>query len=1524
MRTTYNIIRAVLATFIALPPTLAVMLYVLLSLPWVQDYLCGVAQRELSGLLGVDVNIGKVYIAPFDKVWIKDVSIADDNGKKAFSIGLISAGIDVRRLVLDRRIVVDYVEVDRLDAHFYRSDINGPTNIQGIISRLRPKDSKKTPSRFDFKVNTVVIGDASVAYDVKNEPDAKDGVFDINHIKIEQFNAIINLPRISNDDIHIQLVSLRAIECSGLEIKDMYADFKVSSNTVSLSRFGLEMPGSYIEFGYLGFVKDALLHLPLIDVTEPVQLIIKDGSYITPSDLSPLLPALSSASMPIALSLDATVDRDKVEFKSINISQAQEGLLFGMHGTVFNYVNKDSLYVDVPSINLHAEGNGIARYIRSNFPTGRKISKWIAQCGDVSFDGNLSGSIGDALLCGKLSSGTVGAVDINLHSSRSSIKSPTRLKGQVSTPGINVSKISTSIPMGYVAGEIDLNLILSTWGVNGNLEVDLESLMYKDYIYHDISLVVGKDKDIINIMAYIDDPNLFFKAEGFANLDPKVTEFHLDGDICRFRPDMLGLWYNYPGYELSAKVNAAFLGRNIENADGVVEIGDILYTNGDDSLKINKLHLGAYSTDSPKYIELKSDFINGEIRGRDESGHIPYSKEEKHEKYRFSELLPTIKDILSSVFPKYIASDYSCGAQEYLNNFSLDLKIDPCEQICSFFKLPVSIIDTVSINAVVDDVSKNIFLDVNAPYLMAGNNLVDSTEIKIDVDGWKGYASMWLQSRIGTKKGPMTVSLNSSAFNDKVDTHINWNIDRKKPIGGVFDFDTWISSNSDGKFVANTHIIDSEIVFDDTLWNISNSVVGYEPGRVVIDGFRLKANRDDAILDINGVVSADNTDTLTVRLNSVELVDIFETLDINKALICGKATGRLNASALLSGAPIMETDSLVVENIGYNYTILGDAVVNARWDKGRQSIRIDADIDQSNGELSRIYGDILVTRDSLDLVFDTNKVNIGFLKPFMATFASDINGMASGKARLFGSFKNVDLEGRLYVDSLNMKIGYTDVAYIVKGDSLHIRPGYIEMKDIDVFDSEGHKAKLSGWLQHKCFRDPKFNFDVKDASGLLMYDIASNDSTNWFGRIYGSGKANIKGEPGLVDISVKVSTEGNSVFTFELDNRQIADEYTFITFTDRTEDMGDIILDNRPQAVKDYEAAKNKVEEHSSSDYSITLDVGITPQANITLLMDPATGDYIKATGKGNMILEYGSVNDEVLLNGTYIVDKGLYHFTFQDIILKDFSINNSSRITFNGDPEVADLDIEAAYTIQANLTDLDESFSQDKDLNRTTVPVEAILKVAGNINSPAIGYDIRFPSLSEDIRRKVLSIINTPEMMNQQILYLLTVNRFYTPEYMSATKGNELFSVASSTISSQIGNMLGQLSDNLSIAPSVRSDRGDFSDVEVDLMWSSTLLDNRLLFNGNFGYRDKTLNTNQFIGDFDIEYLLNKRGSWRLKAYNRYNDQNYYLRSAATTQGLGIVYKMDFDNMFKFLFPKKRSKASVVESVPSDSLEND
>lgn len=345
-----------------------------------------------------------------------------------------------------------------------------------------------------------------------------------------------------------------------------------------------------------------------------------------------------------------------------------------------------------------------------------------------------------------------------------------------------------------------------------------------------------------------------------------------------------------------------------------------------------------------------------------------------------------------------------------------------------------------------------------------------------------------------------------------------------------------------------------------------------------------------------------------------------------------------------------------------------------------------------------------------------------------------------------------------------------------------------------------------------------------------------------------------------------------------------------------------------------YQNLKQQSESGTSSVFRINLQLDANPDGEINLVMDPVSGDKIRARGNGNMRLLYISTNDDLRMFGTYTLTQGTYNFTLQDIIIKDFSINPGSAITFRGDPYTAQLDIQAAYSVNANLSDLDESFMQDKDLNRTNVPVQALLNVNGDMRQPEITFDLGFPTLSQDVYRKVKSIVSTPEMMNRQIIYLLALNRFYTPDYIaSTTRSNELMSVASSTISSQLTNILGQLSDKWSISPNFRSSKGDFSDMEVDLALSSHLLNNRLLFNGNFGYRDKSLNNNTFIGDFDIEYLLNKSGNIRLKAYNRYNDQNYFVRSALTTQGVGVIFKRDFDTIFPFL---KKSKSKHKETA--------
>ena len=220
-------------------------------------------------------------------------------------------------------------------------------------------------------------------------------------------------------------------------------------------------------------------------------------------------------------------------------------------------------------------------------------------------------------------------------------------------------------------------------------------------------------------------------------------------------------------------------------------------------------------------------------------------------------------------------------------------------------------------------------------------------------------------------------------------------------------------------------------------------------------------------------------------------------------------------------------------------------------------------------------------------------------------------------------------------------------------------------------------------------------------------------------------------------------------------------------------------------------------------------------------------------------------------------------------------------------------------------------------------MPVDALLKVRGDIHAPEIKFDIDLPTVTSEVKRKVMSIISSEDMLNRQVIYLLALNRFYSPEYSGVEQGSEIASVASATLSSQIQNIIGSLTDRFTLAPSFKTEKSDLSDMEVDLALSSSFFDNRLLVNGNLGYRDKSTSQTTFIGDFDLEYLLSRDGKLRLKAYNHFNDASYYLKSALTTQGIGIVYRKDFDDPLKFIKSFLRRKRKNTKVLNDSSIKN-
>ena len=249
-----------------------------------------------------------------------------------------------------------------------------------------------------------------------------------------------------------------------------------------------------------------------------------------------------------------------------------------------------------------------------------------------------------------------------------------------------------------------------------------------------------------------------------------------------------------------------------------------------------------------------------------------------------------------------------------------------------------------------------------------------------------------------------------------------------------------------------------------------------------------------------------------------------------------------------------------------------------------------------------------------------------------------------------------------------------------------------------------------------------------------------------------------------------------------------------------------------------------------------------------------------------------------------------------------------------------ANLNIQASYTVNsASLSDLGigETFSQNN------VKVNCLMNITGNLTQPNVGFDIELPNVSEEEREIVRSAISTDEEMNMQMLYLLGVGKFYTYDYGNNTgqSSNAMSSMLSSTLSGQLNNMLSQALDlqNWNFGTTLSTGEEGWTDVEVEGMLSAQLLDNRLLINGNFGYRDNPMANTNFIGDFDVEWLLTKSGEIRLKAYNKTNDR-YYTKTTLTTQGVGIAYKKDF-NAWRDIISWKRKIDRRRRKAQADSI---
>lgn len=1474
----------------------------LLRIPYVQQQVSEMATIELSEYLDVPVKIGNVDIEWFNHLVLEDLYLEDQKGNVLLEANHISAGFELLPL-FKGKFVFTTARLFGFSVNLKKQTPHDPLNLQFLLDAFASKDTVKKEKNIDLRFNSVLIRRGNLTYEVESEKTTP-GKFSPKHIDLRNLSAKISLKAFHKDSINANIKKMSFTEASGFSLEKLSLNVVANRDSAFIHNFEVRLPQTdlRIERAHIDFTKIDSLHHLLSDA--PVVLDIAP-SQICLKDLSPFVPVFRNFTDTIELSAEASGYVNDIDLKRLTLKYSDKMLFVGkMNLKKITHPEEAYLFGQVSKLYITTEGlSGLINNFNKQPIT---LPAPLVNLGTINFTGEISGFFDNLVAFGKLSS-AIGSLQTDMiFGSNKEKEIAAYLKGHIATSDLRIQELfKEGNPYGNVRFDIGLDAFRPVGGAfAGRIEASVKEFDFKGYKYENILLSGNFKKNGFDGKIQVDDPNGRLEAEGFFQHQGKNSIFNFTADVDHFRPDRLHLTDKYEAPDISFSLNADFTGNNIDNVEGSLRLDSLSFYTTPSHFFLTQMEITASGHSENRRLSIVSDVLNGEVTGA----------------YSFTTIFPSLMNSLKGYVPALInATQKKQKIGE--NNFQLSLTLENTEAISQTLKLPFTIVNQGRVAGHYNNVYNKFRFEGWLPKFKLGNSMFESGYLTCDNP--HNQANLQVKAINYNDKGRRNyLDLKVDAADNRMNTLISWANNKERLFRADLSASTLFveEENEKGSSTLRTQLTlnPSSLVVNDTLWHIQPSEVTIRQDKIDIQDFKL--THDNQYLYLNGVVSKDPTDTLRMDLNKIELAYIFDILNIPVLQFAGEATGKFNITDVYQSR-MLNTD-LEVNNFSFNQVSLGRLNLFSKWDDAQKGILMRGSIYKNDSTWTDVDGYIYPVgpHAGLSLHFDANDLNIAFLHPFLDNVVKGIQGQGFGQVHLHGPFKALSVEGEAYVQNGGLGIEFLDTYYTFS-DSVHLDAASVNLRNVSLYDKFGNSGKVSLQFNHKHFHDFDFLVDVK-ANNMLMYNASQKQNPLIFGTVFGSGTARIKGNGKLVDFDINMRSEPKTSIYLDFMNNNRAEEYDFITFIDKKK------LAATPDSLVRDSLRAVHLTDNEGAELRMNFLLDITPDASIELIMDPVGGDRIKGNATGSLQVQYGTKTDLRMYGGVNIIG-GNYNFSLQQIIHKDFKIREGSTIDFRGDPFNANMNINAIYNLTANLSDLDQGLISESP--RANVPVNCVLKLDGMLRSPSLTFDLELPGSNEELERQVKSLVDTEDMMTRQIVYLLVLNKFYTPDYSNGYRSNDFNAVASSAISSQLSSLLNSITDKVQIGTNIRAGQDGFTDnTEVEMLLSSQLLDNRLLINGNFGYKNSylTAQRNVFVGEFDLEYKLTKSGEIRLKAYNHANDMYQYLKQSLTTQGVGLMFKKDFTRLSEIFRRKKplfplRPQDSIPSSVPApvDSL---
>ena len=1461
--------------------------------------------EELSDLLNTRVTIGRINIGLLNRIIIDDVLLDDQDEQEMLKVTRLSAKFDIMPF-FKGKISISSVQLFGFNINLQKKTPDSPPNFKFVLDAFASNDTVKKDNSLDLRINSILIRRGRMAYHVLSEEETP-GKFNAKHIHLQNIIANISLKALSKDSINLGIKRLSLDEkVSGFSLKKMSLKLVANSRQTSIDNFAIELPETSLKLDTIHLIYDSLKAFDRF--TEQVRFSFRTlPSQITLKDISPFLPALSHFKEPISLDMEVKGTVNQLTCSHLEITA--DNRQFRLKGDVAlqDLSHPQDAYVFGTLSELTATTRGVGFLVRNLSHDYNGVPPVLERLGNVSFRGEVSGYFTDIVTYGQLHT-DLGGVNMDLKLSSDKSKGLFAYSGAVKTTDYKLGKLLANEQL----GEITFNLDVHGRHVTDRLPVvELKGLIasvdYSRYRYENITLDGEYKQGGFNGKVALDDPNGSIYLNGDVNVSSRIPTFNFQAIINKLRPHDLNLTSKYPDTEFSLKLRANFTGGSVDEMIGEINVDSLEFMSPEKQYFMNNMNIRASKQNNENQLRLTSEFLTASVEGKFQYHTLPASILNIMRKYVPSLILPPKKPI------------------ETHNNFQFDIHIYNTDILSTIFDIPLTVYTHSTLKGYFNDPLQRLRVEGYFPRLQYKNNFIESGMILCENPSDHIRARMRLTNL--KKKGAVNLSLDAQAKDDNISTTLNWGNSAAVTYSGqLAAVAKFLRTEGEKPLLkAMVEVKPTDIILNDTLWQIHPSQVVVDSGKVDVNNFYF--SHQDRYVRINGRLSDNPQDSVKVDLKDINMGYVFDIASISDDVnFEGDATGTAYASGVFK-KPVMNT-RLFIKNFSLNQGRLGDLNIYGEWDNENRGIRLDASIKDISTTPSRVTGIIhpLKPESGLDLNIEANELNLKFLEHYMKSIANDIKGRATGKVHFYGKFKGLNLDGAVMTDA-SMNFDILNTHFAIK-DTILLAPTGLTFNNIHISDMEGHSGRMNGYLHFQHFKNLNYRFEIQ-ANNMLVMNTKESTDMPFYGTVYGTGNALLTGNAiqGL-DVNVAMTTNRNSIFTYINGSVASATSNQFIKFVDKTPRR---TIQDSIQIISYYEQLQQKrqeAEEEQKTDIRLNILVDATPDATMKIIMDPVAGDYISGKGTGNIRTEYYNKGD-VKMFGSYQINQGVYKFSLQEVIRKDFVIKNGSTITFNGAPLDANLDIQASYTVNsASLNDLipEESSSI---IQQPNVKVNCIMNLSGILVRPTIKLGIELPNERDEVQTLVRNYISTEEQMNMQILYLLGIGKFYTEDARNNQNSNVMSSVLSSTLSGQLNNALSQVfeTNNWNIGTNLSTGDKGWTDMEVEGILSGQLLNNRLLINGNFGYRDNPMANTNFVGDFEAEWLINRSGDIRLKAYNETNDR-YYTKTNLTTQGVGIMYKKDFNKWSDLFFWNKwklrnKRKQKEKSKQQTDSIGN-